>query len=189
MKKVSYAVIMIILIVYFSGCAKPDPVESVKAMVMSDFPTTTIGKAFDAAFDNPAWKSFETDNGQTVVEFTGTVTEEMHERVSQFIWDKMDKDNRAAKAIENGMIETVGLEELKNLVQNHPDAKSPNFEPIKVMLQYYIDQYQTSVNSPVTFQWMLNIKDHKTANLGHFSCGDGSWKGVGEKFVLSLVYN
>jgi hypothetical protein len=158
-------------------------------MVMTDFPTTTIGKAFDSAFNDSAWKSFETDNGQTVVEFTGTVTEEMHERVSQIIWGKIDKDNRAAKVFERDMVEKIGLEKMKELVQTHPDFKNPDFDPVTAMIQYYIDQYHTPAGAPVKFQWLINIKDPKTANIGHASCGGDGWKGFGEKFILSLVYN
>ncbi|MFH1984737.1 MAG: hypothetical protein ABIL58_23095 [Pseudomonadota bacterium] len=41
--------------------------------------TTTIGKAFEAAFDEPSWKTLSGGPGQRTVEFTGKISRNLHE--------------------------------------------------------------------------------------------------------------
>jgi len=48
------------------------PVSTVRNGVLDDYNGATVGKAFEATFQNPKWRSFETPKGETVVEFTGT---------------------------------------------------------------------------------------------------------------------
>lgn len=65
----------------FVGCFSPHsvfadsgPIGIVKNGVLKDYPSTTVGKAFEGTFQNGKWKSFETPKGATVVEFDGTIS-------------------------------------------------------------------------------------------------------------------
>jgi len=49
-----------------------DAVNVVRDGVLEQYNTTTVGKAFEATFQNVNWQSFETPKGETVVEFSGT---------------------------------------------------------------------------------------------------------------------
>ncbi|RUL56402.1 MULTISPECIES: hypothetical protein [Lysinibacillus] len=50
-----------------------DPnVSLVRDGTFNDYPTPTIGEAFQDFFGNPKWHSFTADTDETVVEFTGT---------------------------------------------------------------------------------------------------------------------
>ena len=51
-------------------------VDMIKNGVMEGYTSTTIGKAFDAA----KWNFSETDKGVKSVEFTGAITEKMHDK-------------------------------------------------------------------------------------------------------------
>jgi len=190
MKKRFFPTITVLLMIMFlASCTKPaDPVETVKGMIMDDYPTTTIGKAFDSAFNNPVWKSFKTEKGQTVVEFNGNVKQSMHDGISKFLWHRVETDKRIAKFFDRDMMEKIGLEKMKELVQNHPNAKQPDFDPLKMLIQYYIDQYYTPTGAPVEFQWVMNIKDPAKASLERYACGD-SWKELELEPVLNMIYH
>jgi hypothetical protein len=47
-------------------------------ILAAPYNTTTIGKAFEATFADPRWRSFETAKGQRIVEFTGRLKPEMY---------------------------------------------------------------------------------------------------------------
>jgi len=60
-------------------------VELVRDGYLQEYKTTTIGKAFDASFDNPQWKAFETDKGVIVVEFNGSTSQKTHENACRLV--------------------------------------------------------------------------------------------------------
>jgi hypothetical protein len=54
------------------GC-RSDPVSVVRDGVLSGHSSTTIGRAFEATFQNPSWTSSVSPKGATLVEFQGTI--------------------------------------------------------------------------------------------------------------------
>lgn len=48
-------------------------VETVRGGVLTNYDSTTVGKAFEGTFQNAKWSSFDTPKGQTIVQFDGTV--------------------------------------------------------------------------------------------------------------------
>ena len=57
-----------------AGCAfTSSDVAVVRNGSLSDYPSTTVGKAFEGTFQNAKWTSFETAKGRTVVQFDGTI--------------------------------------------------------------------------------------------------------------------
>jgi len=53
-------------------------ISAVRQGTMTGYNTTTIGKAFDATFQNPQWESGETAKGSHFVEFTGMLPENLY---------------------------------------------------------------------------------------------------------------
>jgi hypothetical protein len=49
-------------------------IVALKNSVLTRYSTSTIGKAFEGAFQKAKWITFETVDGQVIVEFDGTVT-------------------------------------------------------------------------------------------------------------------
>ncbi|MGA2590108.1 MAG: hypothetical protein ABSH32_09350 [Bryobacteraceae bacterium] len=49
------------------------PIETVRNGVLTNYNSTTVGKAFEGTFQNAKWTTIETAKGQTVVQFDGTV--------------------------------------------------------------------------------------------------------------------
>ena len=72
------------LAVCLAGCRdkRVGYINKVKNSTMPRHGDTTIGKAFEATFDNPKWESFETKKGRRVVQFTGTISEELSSQLS-----------------------------------------------------------------------------------------------------------
>jgi hypothetical protein len=73
----------------------------VKNGILTDYNTTTVGKAFEGTFQNPHWTSFETPKGAMVVEFTGTVSPNALRAVNL----------SAEKAKREACIEQLGLKD------------------------------------------------------------------------------
>lgn len=60
------------LVMAISGCSSEDKhVSVVKNGHFTNYPSVTIGTAFEQFFGNPQWKHFKSDKGEEVVEFTG----------------------------------------------------------------------------------------------------------------------
>lgn len=80
----------ILLIFLSTNCSiKPtDYVEIVRGGTMNEYPSTTIGQAFDASFDNPKWEAIITQKGQKLVQFTGTVSEGTHRMASMILFER-----------------------------------------------------------------------------------------------------
>jgi len=56
-----------------------DYVAAVRESTMSGYPTSTIGKAFDATFGDPKWQTTKTSEGIQVVNFTGQLPAKVHQ--------------------------------------------------------------------------------------------------------------
>lgn len=55
-----------------------DPETLVRDGHMTGYASTTIGQAFTANFDDATWRSFQTDKGATIVEFSGKISAALH---------------------------------------------------------------------------------------------------------------
>ena len=52
---------------------KANPIDFIKNGVIDIYDTQNLGTAFERYFTNPNWISFETEEGEIVVEFTGEI--------------------------------------------------------------------------------------------------------------------
>ena len=73
MKRVHiFLALILMLALGLSGCSLEDKhVSIVKNGHFTNYPSVTIGTAFEKFFANPQWKHFKSDKGEEVVEFTG----------------------------------------------------------------------------------------------------------------------
>lgn len=71
---------------FLSGCSSD--VSMVKNGTMSGFERTTIGKAFEASFNDPKWETFKGKKGERVVQFTGKISKDMHDTAMKGISGK-----------------------------------------------------------------------------------------------------
>jgi len=75
-----------------SGCGSGNSdLVLVKDGTMGGYETTTIGRAFESSFDNPQWEAFETEKGERIVQFTGTISQNIHDSVITEITDQLSE--------------------------------------------------------------------------------------------------
>jgi DNA-directed RNA polymerase subunit RPC12/RpoP len=72
-----------------------DIVKSIKEGRFNQYPSKTIGKAFNGFFGSPSWKSFTAQDGRNIVEFSGQAT--MNGKIVnvKIQFNITDKDTRA----------------------------------------------------------------------------------------------
>ena len=79
LKKIKYSLITLLisiiilccLFLFINSFPKSDPVDFIKTGVIDIYDTKNLGTAFERYFTNPNWISFETEEGEIIVEFTG----------------------------------------------------------------------------------------------------------------------
>ena len=72
-KIIKYILVFLSACFLMAGCGSgnDENVQFVKGGAPNRYPDKTYGEAFEDFFGNPKWKSFSTDTGVEVVEFTG----------------------------------------------------------------------------------------------------------------------
>lgn len=87
-----------------------DPVALVRDGYMTDYPGTTVGKAFAGNFDNGSWRSFTTPKGQKVVEFTGKINAALHANATTSISSVLIEGAEKARKSGRSKVEADALE-------------------------------------------------------------------------------
>ncbi len=57
-----------------AGDSTSEYVTAIKESTMTDYPSQTVGEAFESFFADPEWKSFTSKDGEIIVEFNGGCT-------------------------------------------------------------------------------------------------------------------
>lgn len=76
MNKVGSLIFVFFCIINSMGCSDASIVKNGHT---ENFPNTTIGKAFEASFDDPKWQVIETKKGQKIVQFSGKISQSLHD--------------------------------------------------------------------------------------------------------------
>jgi len=72
--KRAFVLLLVLLAATCLSCgSEHSAVETVRGGVLTDYNTTTVGKAFEGTFQNAKWSALETEKGAIVVQFDGTV--------------------------------------------------------------------------------------------------------------------
>ncbi len=94
MRRLIFALILSVTLYACSG----DPVSTVKNGVMNGYEGTSIGKAFEASFDEPKWETIKTKKGQTIVRFTGKISKKLHETAVNSTRRKLEEAIKEAQS-------------------------------------------------------------------------------------------
>lgn len=91
-KLILLVLLISLMSIFVSGCGDDKYVQSVKNGTMYMAPNVPVGKAFDQFFKNGEWKSFQSDQNQRIVEFSGDCNwnNKPAKLTAQF---KLNKDN------------------------------------------------------------------------------------------------
>jgi hypothetical protein len=80
-KNIIFSIFILILVI---GCGVQDKelINKIKENNFKNVKTLTIGQFFENNFNNPKWEVEKSDKGETLVVFTGEITDAMHKKVN-----------------------------------------------------------------------------------------------------------
>lgn len=185
-------------------------VSLVKDGTMNGYETTTIGKAFEASFDDTKWEGFEGKKGERVVQFTGKISKDLHNSVtdevrqqlkgleyfeaSQF---KLSLFRAAVKKFggdESNYFQKLNKKygcELKRVYYTGGIGWSPECKKEETKFQY-IDEVIDALldeswkaGEAVEVRWIVT-PDGRRFNLSHM--GSAAWQGLTFDNILAVIY-
>ena len=184
---ISYA-LCVVLSLLFCACGNSD-INSIKNETMNGYETTTIGKAFDASFDETKWEAFESKKGEKVVQFAGKISEDLHKSASRIIAADLGmgtKDETAQLRSYLVVCRLIGYERAGEI------AKQLGFEPDETneqIMNAVFNDFLTNFwkqGTLVTVQWIIT-PDGKSFNLSHMS--SNAWEGMEFSNILAIIYS
>jgi hypothetical protein len=135
-------------------------IVALKNSVLTRYSTSTIGKAFEGAFQKAKWITFETVDGQVIVEFDGTVTMEALNGFYRALGQ--DSYFTAYRAAQRGCKET--LPDLVNEPQPTIDIK--------------LEECAKTIPMPVKFQFVRSA-DTKSFTISYIDGTAFGYSGFG----------
>ncbi len=191
------AICLFLVFGLISGCGSSD-VSLVKKGTMNGYETTTIGNAFDTSFDNPTWEEFQGEKGERVVQFTGNITQGLHDSAVNewFTAFGTESDIFTAEsypaflilsAMQNQIISRLSEEDYSALYEesNQGDQLSA-YQSVSEICKLFLKRHYWKVGDSVQVQWIVT-PDGESFNLT--SLASNSWKGYKADLIISAIYN
>jgi hypothetical protein len=153
----------------------------VKNGVLSNYNTTTVGKAFEGTFQNPQWKSFVSPKGTTIVEFNGTVKPKLLLKSGLNI----PEGNAGAETAITNCMDNLNLKD--EMTQEAHQGDYWRLSVVYWMLHTRperFDRLNECVNLPISFQFALSA-DKDTFSLAYI---DEMFSNQVEK-VMDFIYH
>jgi hypothetical protein len=193
-----------------AGCGNSD-VSLVKDGTMNGYETTTIGKAFEASFDDTKWEGFESKKGERVVQFTGKISKDLHNSVTDEVRQQLkglqdfqafqaklnlfqpavekfggDKSNYFQKLNKKYGCELNRVNYAGGVIAWSPECKKEEttFQYMDEVIDAFLDE-SWKAGEAVEAQWIVT-PDGKTFNLSHM--GSAAWQGVTFDNILAAIY-
>lgn len=187
-----------------------DPEALVRDGYMTGYPSTTIGKAFAASFDQANWRTFTTDKGAKVIEFTGKINASLHANAIERLMAPVretaaDSDLNVRYGSYEGLLlhyETaLAYLKAKNRLQplwdkhgcEQPpgkpatcDVMAAHFTLMREAVEAWADDAYWSVGEPVSIQWTVN-PDGRSFSLA--SMNSNAWKGKPFNDLFAVIYD
>jgi hypothetical protein len=160
---------------FLTGCSSD--VSKVKNGTIPGYEKTTIGKAFEASFDDSKWKAFEGKKGERVVQFTGKISKNLHDTA-------LEKANKANKDL-GGILQLLSLGQM--LPGKEKLFQSLNKEDDNLRKEY-VDEVINEFWKPGTIvevQWIIK-PDGNSFDLTYL--GSRNWEKVPFKYILDVIY-
>jgi hypothetical protein len=153
----------------------------VKNGVLSNYNTTTVGKAFEGTFQDPKWKSFVSPKGTTIVEFDGTIKPKLLLKSGLYI----PEGNAGAETAITNCMDNLNLKD--DMTQEAHQGDYWRLSVVYWMLHTRperFDRLNECVNLPVSFQFALSA-DKDTFSLAYI---DEMFSNQSEK-VMDFIYH
>lgn len=155
MKKIICRCLMVMVFsMQIIACTNSD-VALVKESVMSAYNKSTVGKVFEASFDEAQWEAVTTKKGERVVKFTGKISQDLHDAV---IAD-LEQKTQALKVYQQ---EELKIQYIQHLVKKQ-GAESALFQQLNA--EYGCVLRESSLAGGVIW-WTPTCQDN--ANWGQY---------------------
>lgn len=152
-----------------AGWFSNSPTEVVKGGTLNINETTSIGQAFDGAFDSPAWQEFTTDKGQTVVEFSGRISEATHQAAVKMLGEYYSAYDLYRFCMANG---------------DYSDFKGDESD-MGQLIAHFMNTQWWPAGAACTVQFLMNV-DGETFQVGAME--STAWQGIPETTILEIIY-
>ena len=152
------------------------PVEVVRNGVLEGYPSTTVGRAFEATFQNAKWTTIDTAKGQTIVQFDGTVETRKFGKLTTgeellYAESSMKSKCMAALGVTEQMTELIRQRE-EMRTANHVNDPGWNYDWTWIQLNQQIlatntklAQCMNNSPTPVRFQFTLSVRSQGSFDL------------------------
>ncbi|BBO69101.1 hypothetical protein DSCA_30310 [Desulfosarcina alkanivorans] len=163
------ATILLLSGISHAGWFSNSPTEVVKGSTLNLNETTTIGQAFDGAFDSPAWQDFTTDKGQAVVEFSGRISEATHQAAVKMLGEYYSAYDLYRFCMANG---------------DYSDFKGDESD-MGQLITHFMNTQWWPVGAACTVQFLMNV-DGESFQVGAME--STAWRGIPETTILEIIY-
>lgn len=177
MKRKSRVLFLSFIVLLVAGCFSSN-VDVVKGSTMVNYESTTVGKAFEGSFDDPIWTEFETKKGHKVVEFTGNISQSLHESASQKLYNELKGQNPYPVLIQ--LKQVMGEDFDKYAVGETTEDKT------EAVLKAFAENYCWKVGTPVKVQWLIS-NDGESFEIDSMS--SDAWNGYELTDIMDLIYS
>lgn len=147
-----------------AGCFQND-VDVVKGGSMEGYPTTTVGAAFGASFNTPKWQAFKGDKGERVVEFSGKISQTLHDSYVKNILhsERLGITPEAYQIFAQTVLTESEYQQVYEGASG--EGTTPQAELDKILLEAACKKLAPVGNS-ATFQWVINT-DGETFSIAY----------------------
>lgn len=176
---------------------------------MTGYPNTSIGKALAASFDDSNWRSFASDKGASVVEFTGKISASLHanaiEQLMRPIWNTAaDSDlavryggyERILPYYETALLHLKANNRIQPILdknecqqpgkQQNCDLVVSNFKLMRDAVEAWVAEAYWPVGEAVSIQWTIN-PDGRSFSLANMN--SNAWKGKPFSDIFAVLYD
>lgn len=177
---------LILLLLVLAGCKQNDA-TMLQESTMDDYPSLTIGKAFNGTFTDAKWDAFKTDKGRRIVQFDGMVSQATHDSYRQSLMSEYDTP--ASRSVVAGVAQhLMGYKKFRSLIKSFSEQGYDN--PERAAVVEALEGWNIwKVGTPVVFQWTI-AADGESFELTYWD--SIAWKGAKRmslEDILAEVYN
>lgn len=159
----------------------PPEIKMVKNGIIDPrYRSTTIGKAFNAAFDGAEWTLEENSKGQKIVRCTGTISEGFREDAMRLYYAELSR-NPQVSSIVNYFVTQIGFDRWEELKKQYKDGSDYD---LTRALVFEASPGFFPVGSPVFIEFLVVEDDYKAHKFGGDAISTLSWS----EFLDTVYY-
>ena len=156
-------------------------IRVVKNSTLNYYPSTTIGKAFDASFDETQWLYYENRKGEKIVEFNGKISQDLHDSaIKVFV-----NNEGAIEDVIHIAIARLGDTKVNAIAKKHNSRSKARAAVVEAWLKIEGSNFLWPPGTPVKVLWAFS-SDETSFFIKSFE--SDAWSELHLKDVLDTIY-